>query len=82
MSANVFCTPVSLETRIICAAPSSFERHMRDAFNDNFEFLQEKDIPVLKGMASIYGETPSSNPYQQIIDIILNNGDVQIKIVA
>lgn len=84
MSASILWEPINPNPKSISTwAPSSFQEAMEAAGLGLPCTMGKSTIPVLKGMAAVFGEPKSMgyqapNPYTELIKIIEKHGDISV----
>jgi len=78
LSASIHWRPVS-ETKntLDVAAPSAFRDAIRECFGELPVQLDEKAIPILRGMAAMC-RSARGNPYSDLIDAIQHCGAIEV----
>ncbi|MDD5693561.1 MAG: hypothetical protein PHU86_03770 [Patescibacteria group bacterium] len=79
MSANIYWRPdTQARNNFDVGAPSDFIDSIREAFGELPVKLNSKDVPTLKGMASVKSLWRNDNPYKEIIETIEKVGEIEI----
>lgn len=82
MSVSIFWKPVVPDEgqNLHIPAPSAFQAAMRDAGMELPCTLTRDLIPLLRGMAAVFGPHAENrpNPYQQIIDLLDKHEAVEL----
>lgn len=79
MSASICWRPTDNSRKhISVGAPSSFMQTMDRAGLRLPCTLGENELPTLRGMAATWSAPENANPYQQIIDLIEQHGEIDL----
>lgn len=83
MSASILWKPVTpSKTRSLDIwAPQHFMEVMESTFGNPTPLLSHSDLPVLRGMAAVWGEKEGQrNPFVDLVNAINKNGAIQLEV--
>lgn len=80
MSATIFWRPVKPEEdkHISTSAPSHFLAAMREVGMELPCTIGKSSIPTLRGMAATHQNSSTSNPYQEILDLLTTYDSIEL----
>jgi hypothetical protein len=84
MSIDIMWRPTdNTDKQLDVPAPSMFTDVMAEAGFRLPCTLTDDDLPILRGMAAVYGRNDSTpNPYTELVDLIVEHNSIDLYILA